>query len=311
MKFVCKPCSLLAMLCVACFRVGAQVPAAPVVAPCDGRVITRIDIRPARPPFAGHAAKWRAVARALGLHHATTRSRVIEAFLALHVGDPCTEFRRAESERVLRAQPFLADARVRIVADTAGDLAAIVETTDEIPVLVGGRFRGIGPDAISLGNGNVAGEGIRLEAAWEAGRSYHMGYGGRLVDYATFDRPYLLSLEAFKFRIGDALGAEIGHPFFTDLQRVSWHVGVQGSTTFPGFARPARDPLALEVHQRSWDVSGVLRVFGTRTIALLGGAVTGRRVDPAPFGVIVSDSGFVADTGVTLREPQHEWHPLI
>jgi hypothetical protein len=292
----------LVVSCLAGSRLGAQATTERTVDPCDGRIITRIEIRAGRPPFSGHAAKWRAVARALGLHHATTRPRVIDAFLALHVGDPCTEFRRAESERVLRAQPFLADARVRVVQDTAGgDLAAIVETTDEIPVLVGGRFRGIGPSALSLGNGNVAGQGLLIQAAWEAAHGYHMGFGGRLTDYATFNRPYVLNVEAFRFRIGDAIGVELGHPFFTDLQRVSWHAGIDGSTTYPGIARPARDPLALEVHQRSWDASGVLRVFGTRTIGLLGGAVTGRRVDPAPFGVIVSDSGFLADTGVVLR----------
>ena len=301
MKLRGHPWIVLVVSCLAGSRVGAQASSERTVEPCDGRIITRIDIRPGRPPFAGHAAKWRAVARALGLHHATTRPRVVKAFVALHVGDPCTEFRRAETERVLRAQPFLADARVRVIADTAGDLAAIVETTDEIPVLVGGRFRGIGPAAISLGNGNVAGQGLLVQGAWEAGHGYRMGFGGRLTDYATFDRPYVLNLEAFRFRLGDALSAELGHPFFTDLQRVSWHAGIDGSTTYPGFARPAQDRLALEVRQRSWDLSGVLRVFGTHTIALLGGAVTGRRVDPASFGVIVSDSGFLADTGVALR----------
>jgi len=295
------PWLTLVVLCLTGSRLGAQGTIEKTVEPCDGRVITRIDILPGRPPFSGHAAKWRAVSRALGLHHATTRPRVINAFLALHVGDECTEFRRAESERVLRAQPFLADARVRVIADTAGDLAAIVETTDEIPVLVGGRLRGIGPDAISLGNGNVGGQGLLIQAGWEAGRAYQTGFGGRVTDYATFDHPYVLNVEAFRYRVGQALGLELGHPFFTDLQRISWHAGVWGSTSFPGFARPAEDPLALEVSQRSWDLSGVLRVFGTRTIALLGGAVTGRKVDPATAGVIVSDSGFVPDTGITLR----------
>jgi hypothetical protein len=300
MKLRGHPWLVLVVSCLAGSPVGAQATSERTVEPCDGRIITRIDIRPGRPPFSGHAAKWRAVARALGLHHATTRPRVVRAFVALHVGDPCTEFRRAETERVLRAQPFLADARVRVIADTAGDLAAIVETTDEIPVLVGGRFRGIGPSAISLGNGNVAGQGLLIQGAWEAAHGYRMGFGGRLTDYATFNRPYVLNVEAFRFRIGDALGVELGHPFFTDLQRVSWHAGIDGSTTFPGFARPAKDALALEVHQRSWDLSGVMRVFGTHTIALLGGAVTGRRVDPASFGVIVTDSGFLADSGVAL-----------
>src|SRR4029079_8567599 len=155
--------------------------------------------------------------------------------------------------------------------------------TDEIPVLVGGRFRGIGPTALSLGNGNVAGQGLLVQGAWEAPGGYHRGFGGRITDYATLDRPYVLNLEAFRFRIGDALAAELGHPFFTDLQRASWHVCIDARTPYPGFARPAQDNLVLEVRQRSWDLSGVLRVFGTRTIALLGGAVTGRRVDPASF----------------------------
>src|SRR5258705_9067483 len=99
MERLSNPWAMLVMLCLAGSRVGAQVPTAKLVEPCDGRIITRIDIRPGRPPFSGHAAKWRAIARALGLHHATTRPRVIEAFLALHLGNPCTEFRRAESER--------------------------------------------------------------------------------------------------------------------------------------------------------------------------------------------------------------------
>jgi hypothetical protein len=293
---------MVVVFCLAGSRVGAQATTEKTVEPCDGRIITRIDIRPGRPHFSGHAAKWRTVARALGLHHSTTRPRVVKAFVALHVGDPCTEFRRAETERVLRAQPFLADAKVRVVPDTAGDLLAIVETTDEIPVLVGGRLRGIGPDALSLGNGNVAGQGLLIQAGWEAGRAYQMGFGARLTDYATFDRPYVLNVEAFRYRIGQALGVEFGHPFFTDLQRISWHAGVAGSTRFPGFARPAKDPLALQVQQRAWDLSGVVRVFGTHTIALVGGAVTGRKVDPEAAGVLVTDSGFVADTGIALRD---------
>jgi hypothetical protein len=227
---------------------------------------------------------------------------VIEAFLALQVGGPCTEFRREESERVLRAQPFIGDARVRVVDDSSGTgVTAIVETTDEIPVLVGGRFRGIVPDALSLGNVNVGGQGLLVELAWEAGRAYQTGYGARVTEYATFNKPWLLNVEAFKYRLGQAAALELGHPFYTDLQRVSWHAGGRASTGFPRIARPARDPLALEVRQRSWDVSGVMRVFGTRNITLLGGAVTGRHVAPAALGVVVSDTGFAVDTGITLR----------
>jgi hypothetical protein len=272
-----------------------------MAAGCDGRIVSRIEVLAAPPPFAGTAKKWQALARTVGLHHATTRPRVIEAFLALHVGRPCTEFRRAESERVLRAQPFIADASVRTVPDSSGGVVAIVETTDEIPVLVGARFRGVKPDALSIGNANIAGQGLRIEAGWENSRAYRMGYGGRIMAYAAFDRPYVLGLQAYRHRVGYATEAELGHPFFTDLQRVSWHVGVSSAENYLHFNRPARDALALRLEERRWDVSAISRLFGTRLVALLGGAVTGRLVDPGATGVIVSDSGFVADTGTALR----------
>jgi hypothetical protein len=268
---------------------------------CDGRVVTRIEITPGRPPFKGTAAKWRAAARAVGLHHATTQPSVVQAFMALHVGRPCTEFRRAESERVLRAQPFLADAKVRVLPDTGAGVAVFVQTTDEIPVLAGGRFRGIIPDALSLGNANVAGMGLRAEASWERARAYRTGYGVRLASYSAFDRPYVVSIDAYQHRIGHDAGVEFTHPFFTDLQRISWHVGARSSTIYPNFARPARDALALELDEQRWDVSGVVRLFGTTTVTLVGGALTGRRVDPGAAGVIVSDTGFATDTGTTLR----------
>jgi hypothetical protein len=293
----------LALLCVP-VRLAAQDRSATSsnASSCDGRIVTRVEITPGRPSFSGTAAKWRNAARAIGLHHATTQATVIRSFLALAVGGPCTEFRRAESERVLRAQPFLADARVRVVPDTGGGVAALVETTDEIPVIVGGRFRGIKPDALSLGNANIAGMALRVEAAWENARGYRTGYGGRVADYAAFDRPYRISIDAYQHRIGHDAGIEMGHPFYTDLQRVSWHIGARSSSIFPHFARPARDPLALQIDEQRWDVTGVVRVFGTGTVALVGGGITGRHVDPAAAGVIVTDTGFAADTGTALRD---------
>jgi hypothetical protein len=268
---------------------------------CDGRMVTRIEVHAGRPPFSGSAARWRAAARTVGLHHATTQRHVIEAYLALHVGRPCTEFRRAESERVLRAQPFIADASVRTVPDGSGGVAAIVETTDEIPVLVGGRFRGVRPDGLSLGNANIAGEGLRVEGGWESARAYHTGFGGRVAKYAALDKPYVASLQAYRHRIGYEADGELGHPFYTDLQRISWHVGLRNGEDYPHFNRPARDPLSLRIREQRWDVSGISRLFGTRLVALLGGAVTGRLVEPAAEGVIVSDTGFATDTGTALR----------
>ena len=289
------------LLCASATRAGAQN-ADTTQAACDGRIVKSIEITPGRPAFKGTAAKWRHVARAIGLHHTTTKAHVIRAFLALHVGRPCTEFRRAESERVLRAQTFIANASVRVVPDSNGGVAVFVETTDEIPVIVGGQFSGINPNALSLGSANVGGIGLRIEAAWERARAYRMGYGGRVASYAAFDRPWVVSIEGYQRRIGYGAAIDMEHPFWTDLQRLSWHVGARTNRYYPHFERPARDALALRIDEDRFGVSALARLFGTTgTVTLFGGGLTGRHVDPGSEGVIVSDSGFVADTGVALR----------
>ena len=280
-------------------QLGAQ-DAEPAAAGCDGRRVSRIDIRPARPPFSGQASRWRNFARAIGLHHATTRDGVVDAFLALDVGEPCTELRRAESERVLRAQPFLADASVRTQPDGAGGVVVTVETVDEIPVLVNARFRGIAPRAFSLGNENVGGLGLLVEASVERGYAYRTGFGVRLVEYATFGRPYVSSLEAERHTLGHRLGVEFAHPFYTDLQRIAWHTGFLSSNEYPGLRRPARDELALGIRRTQWEASTITRVFGTGTVTLLGAAASGLELIPQSRGIVATDTGLATDTGTTL-----------
>ena len=268
---------------------------------CTGELVSRVDIQASPPPFSGAAKRWRAAANAVGLHHATTRFGVISAFLSLAPGRPCTAFRRAESERVLRAQPFLSDASVRVIPDTGGTVAVIVTTTDEVPVLVSARFRGIAPESFSLGNENIAGEALRVEARVERGRAYRTGIGGRIQKDALFGHPFRFALDADRYRVGHRVAADIEHPFFTDLQRISWNTGFVTRNDYFRVERPSREPLALRIDDRTWNASALLRIFGTRTVGLLGGAITGRQFDPAAAGIVIDDTGFRADTGVTLR----------
>ncbi len=274
---------------------------------CDGRIVSRLEIRPAPPPFGGAAKKWQTLARAVGLHHATTRPQVVRAFLALREGEPCTELRRAESERILRAQPFIADAVVRAIPDDAGGVRVVVETTDEIGAVIGGRLRGFIPDALVLGNSNVAGEGLRLEAGIERARNYRTGYLAHLVEYAALNRPYTMQLAVERRRIGHLLNAEVGHPFFTDLQRISWHAARESRADYLSIARPARDELALRVADERWDASTIVRIFGTGTVGLLGVGASNRRLAPDDRGIVVADEGFQADTGTTLLDRYHRF----
>jgi hypothetical protein len=74
------------------------------------------------------------------------------------------------------------------------------------------------------------------------------------------------------------------------------------------FERPSREPLALQASDQQWTSSGLLRIFGTHTVGLLGGAITGRRFDPAAAGIVIDDTGFRADTGVALRGRYDQFH---
>ena len=268
---------------------------------CDGLVVTRIDIRPGRPPFGGTASRWRHAARAVGLHHATTRPSVIDAFLALEVGDTCTEQRRAESERLVRDQPFIASAVVRSEPDGRGGVVIVVETVDEIPALVGGQTHGLNLQSISLGNGNVGGEGLLAQGYLQRGFAYRTGLGVRLIEYAAFGRPYVATLEGFRHPLGFYRNVELAHPFYTDLQRMAWHADYNDGEEYHGVSRPAGDPLALRVRMQRWDASTIVRAFGTRTVTLLGVGTSGLSLTPATEGIVVSDTGLALDTGVVLR----------
>ena len=267
---------------------------------CEGLTVTRLEIRPGRPPYEGTSSRWRHAARAVGLHHATTRPGVLDAFTQLAVGDRCTDQRVSESERLLREQPFIADARVTVTPDGAGGVALLFETVDEVPVLVGGRLHGLGLNSFSLGNGNVGGLGLLAQGFVERGFRYRTGAGARMIEYAAFGRPYVATLEAFRHPLGYYRNAELAHPFYTDLQRVAFHLAYRDEEEYRGVSRSARDQLALRVSQQRWDASTIVRAFGTRTVTLLGIGASGLRLTPDPRGIVVSDTGLVPDTGTAL-----------
>src|SRR5438046_729663 len=109
---------------------------------CDGQPVRTVDVRTDRPAFHGALAWWRKLARAFGLHHETTSPGLVRRFVSLDPGRACTEFRRSESERILRAQPYIADARV-VTTRTTDGVHVDVSTVDEVPVVGGARASGV------------------------------------------------------------------------------------------------------------------------------------------------------------------------
>ena len=280
------------------------------LAACDGMGVQTISVTTAKPEFRGAAGTWRKFARALGLHHHTTNEGVVRRFVSLDPQRGCTEFRRAESERILRAQPFLADASV--TTSRSGDSVHVnVRTIDEVPVVGSVRMRGGSIGAASLGTMNFMGTGMHVESRWESMRGQRMGFGGRLMHPQLFGRPYSVIVDGQRRPIGEYYIFSAQHPFYTDLQRIAWHAGYATSKDFAWLRRPDRSQIIQPVDRGMWNVGGVLRFGPPRRLGLVGGMLIGERVVTRhEFFQIDSASGRLLPTTDTTGVRRYGTHDV-
>lgn len=279
------------------------------LASCEGMGVRSIAVETAKPEFRGAAGVWRKFARALGLHHHTTNKGVVRRFVSLDPKRGCTEFRRSESERLLRAQPFIADATV--TTTRAGDSVHVdVATVDEVPVVGGARLRDGKIAAANLGTMNFMGSGMHVEGRWEAARGQRQGYGGRLVHPQLLGRPYSIIVDGYRRSIGEYYIVSAQHPFYTDLQRIAWTAGYATSKDFAGLRRTDRSQLFQPVDRASWNVGGVLRFGPPRKLGLVGAMLIGERVVTRhDFFELDSITGRLVastDTAGVRRYPTHD-----
>jgi hypothetical protein len=246
---------------------------------CEGLIVDSVSVATERPVFRGMLGWWRKVARAVGLHHQTTAPGLVRRFVSLDPGRRCTEFRRSESERILRAQPYIAEASV-VTRQVGNRVRVDVSTVDEVPVVVSGRLRGARPQALVLGTLNFLGLGMHVESRWEEGHGMRDGFGGKVAHPQLVGRPYAIEVEGMQRPLGEFLVASVRHPFYTDLQTIAWHTGFAVSKDFARLRRPDRSLLLQPVDRGMWNVGGVLRFGPPRKLGLIGGMVIGERVVP-------------------------------
>ena len=270
---------------------------------CKGERITRIDID-ANPPFriTGNTV-WQRAGRFAARQHVTTRESVIRRYLALQLGDQCTEVRRAESERILRAQPFIADATVLAYADGTGGVTLNVTTVDEVSIILGLGLTAKSPHLHSarLGEDNLLGSAIHAEGQWKTGANFRDIYAGKFTDYQFLGRPYQFRAEGGRRELGSDWATELSHPFLTDLQRLSWRTTAGDENGYFYFQRPNADPAALAIRRSYSDIGGVVRIGPPLgRLALVGGSVSFEDESPGTQPVLVTDTALVADTSQVL-----------
>lgn len=285
-------------------RDGAARPGGRRVALCAGQPIRDVVIVPQPPYTTGLLRRVEFVADAVRKLHATTRTSVVSRYLLLHPGEACDELRRSESERILRVQPFLVDARIRVYDAGDGGVLLEVETRDEFSLVADLAVRTAAPPitTVRLGEQNFMGAGIHASGEWrDGGRGYRDGGGGRITHYQFLGRPYQLTASGLRRWVGSEWRFELAHPFFTDLQRIAWRVNVGGEDTFQELLRgPRVDPNALFYRRRWADVGGVLRVGVPGRLSVFGAGVSREYARTQDRVAVLSDSGIAADGGPAL-----------
>jgi hypothetical protein len=278
---------------------------------CNGEVISVIVIR-RYPPSVTNAAERAAAAasEAVGLDGEPTRQKLIRAYLRLKEGQPCVELERSESERLLRAQRFIASAAVVAVPEPDGRVRILVAVVEELPWVVGGRLKGASIASASLGTLNFGGRGLTIIGAVERGDAYRTGLGAVFAQHGMFGRPAVATLELDRRPLGGLLHVGLTEPFQTDGQRQAAHGDFRQETMYGTLVRAGEADAAARIRRTSFDAGWVQRI-GTyregRLIGLAGALLMGTDVRSANEAVVVSDSGIVplADTELVDRFPDY------
>ena len=261
---------------------------------CDGKMISEILVI-RQPPTILSKVKpaWIRPAVAVAIQHRNTKADATTPFLQVQQGEECLDFRLAESARVLRAQPYLADAEVHAFPDDSGGVLVEVTTVDEVPLVlnVGASHGEI--SRLTYGNSNIMGDGLYAAMEWRQGFAYRNGYGARFANYHAFHGANAATVVVERFPLSSNYAATLAHPFYTQFQRMGWYGGVRRSFDYVSFIRPHDLTLSLGTTRTQWDLGGVFRVGGGRGHFFAGPLVSQQRITTDQTARIITDSGFV------------------
>jgi hypothetical protein len=230
--------------------------------------------------------------------HATTRPDIVRRYLLMARGDACTELRRAESERILRAQPFLADASVQAFESDSGAVELEVRTIDETSAVIGANVTSSSPFLRStrIGSSNLGGAAMYLVGNWRHDPRFRDGYGIHFTDYQFGALPYILNVEGQQNPLGDHWQVGSAHPFLTDLQRQAWSASAGANDDYVFFAADLDRQHALSFRRQYFDIGGLIRVGPPGRLNLFGASVSGERETPSEAPVLITPVGRLVDT---------------
>jgi Omp85 superfamily domain len=213
--------------------------------------------------------------------HVPTRESVIRRELLFREGDCYRPERLEDSERILRATSFIADADVFAVRQGDGSHHVIVETRDEWstrlePQLESGAFTGV-----ELREDNLMGRGHRVSAfvkEYEGERIFGAGVATRQFLGTHLDA----ELGVAKTTVGVSVTQRLAWPFRGEAGRFAFRQQFEHLARNFEFFVPREggglDRRLFEEERTSFEVGGVVRLGRRGNLSLFGAAVAGERI---------------------------------
>ncbi len=272
---------------------------------CAGQPISDIVVI-TQPPFAERLPpKLEFVRRTVRTLHTNTRDEIVRRFLLLKVGDACNQIQRAESERILRAQPYFVDARIRAYDDEKGGVRLEVETRDDVSLLFSPVVVGKSPyfRSMQIGEGNLAGTAQRAVLRWRDGQGYRDRWGVEYANYLFGAARNELRVNAQRSEFGHNADIQVVRPYYTDLQRAAW-VASYGSAREPAwFGRPGDSSRVVLTSREYGQIGGLARFGSVGRLKLAGLSFTRERERQEPTWWRYTDTALVHDTTTTTPPP--------
>lgn len=283
---------------------SAQLPSVTSTVPtvaCRGQRIDSVIVDAQAPTVAG-LRRVPIVGDVVRNTHVITRHNVVRGYMLLKPGDPCLELRRAESERILRAQPFLADASIDVVPNLRGGVNLEVRTIDEASMILSGSIANTVPQvrSVRVGSGNLAGLGVHSSFAWRHQPAFDDRAQFRLSHYQFGGKPLVFNFSTSRDPFGRDDRAEMTLPFRTDVQRFAWRLLYGEGRGHAQFTQRDSGRLALGFADYYAEGGGIVRIGPPGWLSLFGLSLTNERSVPDTGARTVTERGFVPDTAAAF-----------
>ena len=269
-----------------------------VPATCAGQPIRSVVVV-TRPPFADRLPRQLEWARTtVRAAHANTRDVVVRRFLLFREGEACREVQRSESERILRAQPYLVDARIGVFEDEADGVRLVVETRDDISLAFSPRLNSRAPmlRGLRLGELNLAGTATSVVFDWRDGLNYNDILGVRYTDHQFAGSRTILTIQGRRELYGQLLDLNIVRPYYTDLQRFAWLAQVGGTRGPQRFRRDSFPANGITVRREYAQLGALVRSGPMGGLRLFGASMTREKERTDEGLVLLGREGPLPDT---------------